>query len=133
MSKLKILLAAPAAALLFAGCQGAISTGGIPIDTHALKDGVKVDGESRAPNISHLTFKKGGDAFLTLLDLNGVAASGGAACSAHASLPSHVMLAMGRSEEEARRGVRFSFGRETTEEETLFAASTVIHCAARSS
>ena len=99
--------------------------------TAALKDGVKVDGESRAPNISHLTFKKGGDAFLTLLDLNGVAASGGAACSAHASLPSHVMLAMGRSEEEAKRGVRFSFGRETTEEETLFAASTVVKCASR--
>lgn len=93
-----------------------------------LKDSVKIDGENRAPNISHITFARGGDAFLSLLDLNGVAASGGAACSAHASLPSHVMLAMGRSEEEARRGVRFSFGMETTLEEVLFAADTVIRC-----
>ncbi len=98
----------------------------------ALGGSVKIDGENRAPNISHITFAGGGDAFLTLLDLNGVAASGGAACSAHAALPSHVMLAMGRSEEEAKRGVRFSFGRETTEEEVLFAATTVIRCAARS-
>lgn len=84
------------------------------------------DGENRAPNLSHLTFRRGGEAFLSLLDLNGIAASGGAACSAHASLPSHVMMAMGKSEEEARRGVRFSFGRETTEEETLQAAKIVI-------
>ncbi len=95
----------------------------------ALGDGVRVDGERRAPNISHLTFARGGDALLTLLDLNGVACSGGAACSAHAALPSHVLRAMGRSEEEAKRGVRFSFGRETTEEEVLFAAETVIRCA----
>ncbi len=92
----------------------------------ALGDGAKVDGENRAPNISHITFARGGEAFLNLLDLNGVACSGGAACSAHAGLPSHVLLAMGRSAEEAKRGVRFSFGAETTEEETLFAAETVI-------
>lgn len=95
----------------------------------ALGGEVKVDGEDRVPNISHLTFARGGDAFLTILDLGGVACSGGAACSAHASLPSHVLLAMGRSEEEAKRGVRFSFGRETTEEETLFAARAVIGAA----
>lgn len=86
------------------------------------------DGEERAPNISHLTFRNGGDAAVNLLDLNGVLASGGAACSAHAALPSHVMLAMGRTEEEARRGIRFSFGRETTEEEVRFAAEQVVRC-----
>lgn len=95
----------------------------------ALGNRVKVDGENRAPNISHLTFEGGGEALLNRLDLSGVACSGGAACSAHASLPSHVMLAMGRSEEEARRGVRFSFGRATTEEEVLFAAEKTIECA----
>lgn len=94
----------------------------------ALKD-VKVDGAGRAPNISHLTFARGGDAFLTMLDLHGVACSAGAACSAHAAKPSHVLLAMGRSAEEAKRGVRFSFGRETTREEVLFAADAVIACA----
>ncbi len=90
-----------------------------------LGDGVKIDGENRAPNISHVTLAGGGEAFLNALDLMGVAASGGAACSAHVSLPSHVLLAMGRSEEEAKRGARFSFGMETTEEEVRFAARAV--------
>lgn len=85
----------------------------------------KIDGNNRAPNISHLTFETGGEALVNRLDLKGVACSGGAACSAHAALPSHVLVAMGRTEEEARRGVRFSFGRETTMEEALLAAEAV--------
>ncbi len=95
----------------------------------ALKERVKRDGINRAPNISHLTFQRGGEAFLNKLDLCGVACSGGAACSAHAALPSHVMLAMGRSEEEAKRGVRFSFGKNTAEKEVLFAVEQIIKCA----
>ena len=86
---------------------------------------VRVDGERRAPNISHLTFARGGTAFLNALDLAGVACSGGAACSAHSALPSHVLMAMGRSEEEALRGVRFSFGMCTSEEEAREAAHIV--------
>lgn len=92
----------------------------------ALHDDVRQDGEVRAPNLLHLTFRCAGRSFLQSLDLNGVAASGGAACSAQSELPSHVLLAMGRTEEEALRGVRFSFGAETTEEEVLRAAQTVI-------
>lgn len=95
----------------------------------ALGGGVKRDGVNRAPNLSHLTFEKGSEAFLNVLDLRGVAASGGAACSAHAALPSHVMLAMGRTPEEAKKGVRFSFGAETTKEEVLFAAQIIIKSA----
>ena len=95
----------------------------------ALGENVVRDGKNRAPNISHLTFRKGGEAFLNVLDLHGVAASGGAACSAHAALPSHVLLAMGRTPEMAKKGARFSFGAETTEEETLFAAQTVVRAA----
>ena len=91
-----------------------------------IQDKIRIDGGNRAPNISHITLTRGGEVFLNRLDLEGVAASGGAACSAHSGLPSHVMLAMGRSEEEAKRGVRFSFGRETTEEEVVYAAETVI-------
>ena len=94
----------------------------------ALREGVRADGENRAPDISHLTFARGGEHLLNLLDLKGVAASGGAACSAHDAKPSHVLIAMGRTPVEAGRGVRFSFGRETTEEEVLFAADTVIGC-----
>ncbi len=94
----------------------------------ALGEDVETDGENRAPNLSHLTFRRGSAALLDRLDLQGVAASGGAACSAHAALPSHVMLAMGRSEREAGQGIRFSFGPSTTEEEVLFAADAVIGC-----
>ncbi len=95
----------------------------------ALGEGVTVDGENRIGSISHLTFTKGGEAFLNKLDLHGVACSGGAACSAHSALPSHVMLAMGKCEEEAKRGVRFSFGKDTTREEVRFAIEQVIACA----
>ncbi len=94
-----------------------------------LKEQVRIDGECRAPNISHMTFENGGEALLSLLDLHGVAASGGAACSAHAALPSHVLTAMGRSEGEAKKGIRFSFGLSNTEEEAVFAAKTVVKCA----
>lgn len=93
----------------------------------ALPDTV-IDGAERAPNISHLTFPRADGALLNRLDLNGVACSGGAACSAHASYPSHVMLAMGRSRETAQKGIRFSFGAETTEEEVGFAVRTLLRC-----
>ncbi len=93
-----------------------------------LGERVRADGENRAPNISHLTFANGGIALLSRLDLAGIAASGGAACSVHSARPSHVMLAMGRTEEEARAGVRFSFGKHTTEEQAERAARAVISC-----
>ena len=51
------------------------------------------------------------------LDSAGIAVSAGSACSARAMKPSRVLLAMGRSEREARESIRISFGEETTEEE----------------
>jgi cysteine desulfurase len=51
---------------------------------------------------------------LAALDLEGVCASAGAACSAGSVEPSHVMLAMGVPPQEANALVRFSLGRETT-------------------
>ncbi len=98
----------------------------------ALGEDVRVNGDRRAPNISNLSFRGASEALLSRLDLAGIEASGGAACSAHAALPSHVLLAMGRSEAEARRTVRFSFGRETSEENVLLAADAVIACVKRS-
>jgi cysteine desulfurase len=52
--------------------------------------------------------------------------STGAACSAADKTPSHVLLAMGQSEAEARSSVRFSFGRETTLEEIDRAVALVL-------
>jgi cysteine sulfinate desulfinase/cysteine desulfurase-like protein len=51
------------------------------------------------------------------LDLLGVAVSTGSACGTRASEISHVLLAMGRTEEQARAAVRFSLGRGNTAEE----------------
>lgn len=89
---------------------------------------VTIDGENRLPNISHLTFETAPDALLAKLDLKGLCVSGGAACSSRSALPSHVMLAMGRTREEAKRGVRFSFGKETTEEEVERAVVVLKEC-----
>lgn len=85
------------------------------------------DPENCLPGIVNFTFAGAdGAACLAALDLAGVAASGGAACSSGAPEPSHVLLAMGRSEEQARASLRFSFGRGNTEEEADFAAETVL-------
>jgi cysteine desulfurase len=54
---------------------------------------------------------------LLAMDLLGVAVSSGSACSAGSLEPSHVLLALGRSREEARASLRFSLGRFTREEE----------------
>lgn len=91
----------------------------------ALGDAAEIDGENRAPNISHITFRQGGEWLLHRLDLCGIACSGGAACSAHSALPSHVMLAMNRGG-AAGKGVRFSFGKRTCEEEVRYAAAQLI-------
>jgi cysteine desulfurase len=56
-------------------------------------------------------------ALLAGLDLEGVCASSGSACSAGSLEPSHVMLALGVPKDEANSLVRFSLGRESTLEE----------------
>jgi cysteine desulfurase len=56
-------------------------------------------------------------ALLAGLDLEGVCASSGSACSAGSLEPSHVILAMGVAKDEANSLVRFSLGRESTLEE----------------
>ncbi|MGA0326388.1 MAG: aminotransferase class V-fold PLP-dependent enzyme, partial [Limisphaerales bacterium] len=57
---------------------------------------------------------------LAALDLEGICASSGSACSVGSLEPSHVALAMGASREEANAMVRFSFGRENDLEQVAF-------------
>jgi cysteine desulfurase len=59
----------------------------------------------------------GGESLMMGLDLAGVAVSTGSACAAGAVEPSHVILAMGRTAEEAKSAIRFSLGKDTTETE----------------
>jgi cysteine desulfurase len=54
---------------------------------------------------------------LVRLDLLGVAASAGSACSARTAEPSYVVRALGYGEERARGSVRFTLGRMTTAQE----------------
>lgn len=58
-----------------------------------------------------------GESMLLNLDLAGIAASTGSACSSSTLEPSHVLLALGLSQELAHSSLRFSLGRGTTEEE----------------
>jgi cysteine desulfurase len=70
----------------------------------------------RLPGIAHLTFPGcEGDSLLFLLDMAGIATSTGSACTAGVPRPSHVLTAMGHTEDEARGAQRFSLGWTSTE------------------
>ncbi len=74
--------------------------------------------EHRLPNNANLSFGFiEGESILFTLDLEGIAVSSGSACSSGSLEPSHVILALGTPVELAHSSIRFSLGRETTEEE----------------
>jgi len=80
----------------------------------------------RTPNTTNITFPYvEGEALVIALDLKGVACSTGAACSAGAVEPSHVLTAIGLAPEDSRASLRFSLGHETTDEEIDYAISVV--------
>jgi cysteine desulfurase len=89
-------------------------------------------GAERLPTHAHLTFPGcAGDDLLMLLDAAGVEVSTGSACTAGVPQPSHVLLAMGRSESDASSSLRFSLGRTTTEADVDAAVSAVADAVAR--
>jgi cysteine desulfurase len=81
---------------------------------------VHVNGDRgrRIANTTNLAFAgAGGEALVIALDLQGISCATGAACSSGAVEPSHVLLAIGLSADEARSSLRFSLGRATTSDE----------------
>ena len=67
--------------------------------------------ERSLPSIVNIGFPNTeSDSLLLLFDNEGIACSTGSACSAGVQQPSHVLLALGRNEREARSSLRFSFG-----------------------
>lgn len=58
-----------------------------------------------------------GESILLMLDINGIAASSGSACTSGSLDPSHVLLAMGMPHETAHGSVRMTLGDDTTEED----------------
>ena len=74
--------------------------------------------DQRLPHLSNISFRFiEGEGLLINLDLQGVAVSTGSACSSGTLEPSPVILALGRNDELARGSIRFSFGKDNTDEE----------------
>ena len=98
--------------------------------TEKLKDGLleKLDyiyvnshPTQRLPNTMNISFDYvEGESILLNLDMKGVAASTGSACSSGSLEPSHVLLALGICSATAQGAIRFSLGRSNTEEDVNF-------------
>jgi cysteine desulfurase len=98
-----------------------------------------VNGESeknnrvaRVPNTTNIRFEHiEGESLVIALDLKGLAVSAGAACSSGATEGSHVLLAMGLRADQVRSSIRFSLGKQTTDEDIDFALTLVHETVAR--
>ena len=79
---------------------------------------ITVAGGNRLPDNSHMIFPGcQGDSLLFLLDIAGVEVSTGSACQAGVIGPSHVLVAMGKTEEEANGCLRITLGYNSTKED----------------
>lgn len=91
-------------------------------------DGVSLNGsfskeEDGLASIFNLRFEGvENTSFLYNMDLNGVAVASGSACASASLKPSHVLMAMGLSEGQAKNSIRFSIGKDTAEEEIEYVA-----------
>ncbi len=86
----------------------------------------------RVPNTTNIYFDGiEGEALVIALDLKGLAVSTGAACSSGAIEPSHVLTAMGVSRNRAKASIRFSLGKQNTNEDVDFALELIPETVAR--
>ncbi len=94
----------------------------------------RVNGDSgHLPGIANITFPETeSDALLLLLDAEGIASSTGSACSAGVAQPSHVLIAMGLSERDARSSLRFSLGSTNTVGDIQYLGSVITSVVERS-
>jgi len=87
--------------------------------------------KERLPNTLNLTLPAlRGESLVMALDQQGIALSSGSACKSGSPDPTHVLLAMGRSEEEAHCSIRFSLSHQTTDKDindTLHALKVVLN------
>ncbi len=84
--------------------------------------------EKRLPNTLNMTLPGlRGESLAVALDQHGVSLSSGSACKSGSPEPTHVLMAMGRTTEEAHCAVRFSLSQSTTEEEIDTTLSALEH------
>jgi len=85
------------------------------------------DRDLRLPHLSNISFRYiEGEGLLINLDLQGVAVSTGSACSSGTLEPSPVIRALGHNDELARGSIRFSFGKDNTEEDVDYAVEVLV-------
>lgn len=90
---------------------------------HSLLNG---DKDNRLPNNVNFCFEAiEGESLLLLLDMKGICASSGSACTSGSLDPSHVLLAIGRPHEIAHGSLRLSLSEENTPEEVEYIINTV--------
>lgn len=89
---------------------------------------VRINGHPREvlPNTLNVSFPGAeGEAILLSLDLVGIEASTGSACASGSLDPSHVLMAVGLGPELAHGSIRFSLGRDTTEDDVRYVLESV--------
>lgn len=80
----------------------------------------------RLPGVLSLTFPQAsGEAMMHLLDLKGICVSTSSACSSGKDDPSHVLIALGLSEKQAKSSIRISFGRYNRPEDANIIVSAI--------
>lgn len=90
--------------------------------------GSKLNGhqKQRLPNNANISFKGiEGESIILSLNEKGICASTGSACNSRSLEPSHVLMALGMSHEEAHGSVRFSLGKWTTNEDIEYVMKTM--------
>ncbi len=90
---------------------------------------VKLNGdrEKRLPGNANISFRfVEGESLLLNLDMNGICASSGSACTSGSLDPSHVLLAIGLPHDMAHGSLRITFGEENTEEDVEFLVNTLV-------
>ena len=87
---------------------------------------VNGDREHRLPSNVNMCFEGiEGESLLLMLDMKGICASSGSACTSGSLDPSHVLLAIGLKHEIAHGSLRLSFGEETTMEDADYILSVL--------
>ena len=83
-------------------------------------------GDWRLPGMVNLGFDGVlGESLLHILDLKGVCVSTSSACASGKDKPSHVLLALGQTEEQAKSAIRISYGRFNREEDAAIIAKAI--------